>query len=84
MICDLLWRHACRRTPHGGSYSRWRHLALPAFALFDILLARQHIVRAGLEATWGRHTGGAGVLMLILASRALSNLMVWFLCHPIT
>ncbi|KAI7839741.1 hypothetical protein COHA_006545 [Chlorella ohadii] len=82
VLCELAWRRSCRHAPHGGSYARWRHLALPAFMLGDLLLARNHIVRARLEATLGPSRGAAHhFLMLILASRMLTNWMVWFLCH---
>ena len=82
VLCELAWRRCCRRAPHGGSYARWRHLALPAFMLGDLLLARNHIVQAGLETTLGPNSGAAHqFLMLILASRTLTNWMVWFLCH---
>ncbi len=82
VLCELAWRRACHGTPDGGSYARWRHLALPAFMLGDLLLAQHQIVRAGFEATLRLYMEGVNHgLTLILASRALSSLIVWFLCH---
>ena len=74
VLCELAWRHSCRRSPRGSSYARWRHLALPAFALGDVLLARSHNVVAGLEATLQPHQGPAYYcLLLVLSSRVLTN-----------
>ena len=88
VIAELLWRRACRHSPHGGSYARWRHLALPAFALGDVLMSRHGVVRAGLDITAANPHGGLRdglhhLLLLVLSSRVTSNLFMWALCHRV-
>ena len=84
-LCELAWRRACRGAAHGGSYARWRHLLVPLYAGLDILLSRCGLVRAGLDSTEPPAPGTRGglhlVMMLVLSSRALSNLVAWSLCH---
>ncbi|PRW33214.1 quinone oxidoreductase 2-like protein isoform A [Chlorella sorokiniana] len=86
VVGELLWRRACRRSPHGGSYARWRHLALPVFALCDVFMSRFHVVLAGLNITTPIPSGGwrdglHHLLLLLLSSRFMSNLFLWALCH---
>lgn len=86
VIAELLWRRACRRSPHGGSFARWRHLALPVFALCDVLMSRHGVVRAGLDISavvpgGGIRDGIHHIVLLVLSSRFTSNLFLWALCH---
>lgn len=88
VAAELAWRQHCKRLQHGGCYMMLRQLALPLFMCGDVLVARSGVVRIGFELVGAARPGLADtvqlVLLLVLASRWITNVPVWLLCHPLS
>lgn len=90
LVADLALRRCCRGAPNGGSYARWRE-AIPLMLLLDDLLlgCRSEVVKAWIETvnpdsigcirdgTPGLLCTLRNLIIMIVASRGLSQLMVW-------
>ena len=92
VAAELDWRWRCRGAPNGGSYARWRHLALPLFLCGDVALSRCGIVQQSLAVVAAEAgPAPAGLLgacyhlvVLILTSRFVTNAAVWMLGYSLT
>lgn len=81
MAFDMGWRWRCRGAPDGGSHARHREALLPLIAVNDIIMSRCHIGRLVLDNFSVAQPGVLGTLRhvatLVVASRILTNAIVW-------